>query len=192
MRRKPVLWVLVGGNGAGKSTFYKHKLAHLDIPFVNADEIAKGYAQTIDDEVTLRAAQEAQALREQLLRERRSFCMETVFSHPSKVDLLLSAKRHGYEITLVYIHLQLEDLHVNRVSQRVRAGGHDVPEERLRRRLPRLRENVSAALNFVDFAYFFDNTSAETPYQFIVKLEHGRPVQWGDTTPDWALRMIAD
>lgn len=81
------LWLLAGGNGAGKSTFYHTQLEPLGFPFVNAAIIAE-------------------QIRKDLLQQGSSFCFETVFSHHSKIDFAVQAKTSGYEIILVFIHLE--------------------------------------------------------------------------------------
>ena len=106
MKNQPQLWLLAGGNGAGKSTFYHQFLEPLGIPFVNADIIAKKIFPKSPEERSYDAAKIAEKLRANLLQEARSFCFETVFSHPSKIDFVGHAKALGYEIILVFIHLE--------------------------------------------------------------------------------------
>ena len=78
------LWLLVGGNGAGKSTFYRTRLASLGLPFVNADDVARQLFPDAPEARSYDAARVAEELRLQLVREGRSFCFETVFSHNRK------------------------------------------------------------------------------------------------------------
>ncbi len=118
--------------------------------------------------------------------ERRSFCFETVFSHPSKVEFLDKAKQAGYEITLVFIHVELAELNKRRVEHRVKHGGHNVPEDKIVSRIPRTIENVKAALKRVDFLYVFDNSSAEMPHRFLLKFEQGQLTQQKQPLPTWA------
>jgi predicted ABC-type ATPase len=81
------LWVLAGGNGAGKSTFFHLYLAGYGIPFVNADLIARDLNPEKPEEVSYHAAILADQIREDLIAQRTSFCFETVFSHESKIAL---------------------------------------------------------------------------------------------------------
>ena len=75
------LWLLVGGNGAGKTTFYRTQLQPLGMPFVNADDIARDVFPQSPEEHSYEAAKIAENLRNSLLEQGKNFCFETVFSH---------------------------------------------------------------------------------------------------------------
>ena len=100
MSQNKQLWLLAGGNGAGKSTFYHIRLAPLGIPFVNADQVAKELFPDAPEAHSYMAARVAAEMRETLLKQGRSFCFETVFSHVSKIDFVAQAKALGYEVVL--------------------------------------------------------------------------------------------
>jgi predicted ABC-type ATPase len=121
------LWILAGGNGAGKSTFYRTQLAPLGLPFVNADLLAKELYPEAPEAHSYEAARLAAELRGRLLQEGRCFCFETVFSHPSKIDFVAEAKVLGYEVILVFIHLDSVALNQARIAQRVEEGGISYP-----------------------------------------------------------------
>ena len=70
-------------------------------------------------------------LRQKLLERRVSFTFETVMSHPSKVDLLRHAQTAGYRTYLYFIATDDPEINISRVRNRVRLGGHDVPEDRI-------------------------------------------------------------
>lgn len=184
------LWLLAGGNGAGKSTFYNQFLLPTGLPFVNADILA----QQLDSEPTAttsyKAAKLAEKLRFELLRKGTSFCFETVFSHPSKIDFLASAKAAMYEIVLVYVHLQSDQLNQARVSQRVAEGGHNVPSDKIISRIPRTMRYVSDALPLVDTAQFYDNSSHAQPFLPVALLKNGVLEIQQHPLPDWATKML--
>ncbi len=184
------LWILAGGNGAGKSTFYHQFLAPTGLPFVNADILAKQLNVEQPETVSYQAAKLVEKLRFSLLQSGISFCFETVFSHPSKIDFLAKAKSLGYDITLVYIHLQSDELNQARVSQRVAEGGHDVPPDKIISRIPRTRQYVSDALPLVDRAQFYDNSSHSQPFVSVVGLNNGTLQIYQDPLPDWAAEML--
>jgi len=117
------LWILAGGNGAGKTTFYNEFLAPKGIKLVSADVIAKAINSENPENVSYEAASLAGQIREELLRKGVLFCFETVFSHVTKIDFVAKAKTMGYEIILVYIHLETSELNEARVYQRVTEGG---------------------------------------------------------------------
>src|SRR5690606_37012922 len=120
------------------------------------------------------------------LAARRSFVSETVFSHESKVALLRLARDAGYLVTL-HVVLFPEDLAVARVASRVRHGGHDVPEEKVRGRFARLWHNVVDAIPVVDQAYVYDNSRAANAFRLVAAFDHGRLVgeaAWPRWTPE--------
>lgn len=166
---RPLLLVLAGPNGAGKSTFHDAYVAPLGLPFVNADRIAlamdpPSYTPAV---AGYEAAELADVERRLLVGERKSFCMETVFSDPrgEKVRFLREAQQAGHVVILVFIGLDGPELSLGRVVQRVAAGGHDVPTVKLRKRFPRSVRNLRRALRFVDHAFLFDNNSRSVPFR---------------------------
>jgi len=189
MTEAPILLVIAGPNGAGKSTFYDHFISPLGLPFVNADRIAQSQSPMMksSDSYGYEAAKIADAARRLLLAEGRSFCMETVFSDPAgdKLKFLRTARRAGYSVILVFIGLECAELSLARVIQRVAAGGHDVPEDKLRRRFPRSLDNLREALSFVDHAFLFDNSSASTPFRPVAVWESGNLQQTFQVVPSW-------
>lgn len=184
--------MLAGGNGAGKSTFYHQYLASSGVIFINADEIARQVFRGEEESKSYEAAVMAATERDRLLSEGQSFCFETVFSHPSKIDFIAAAKAVGYQVNLVFIHLDDADLNVARVHSRVADGGHTVPEDKIRGRLLRLPENVRKAIPLCDRVMLFDNSRLDAPYRRITeKREDGT---WhrhcNGPLPPWAARLI--
>lgn len=157
---------------------------HLD--FINADVIAQ---ERWPDEPASRsydAAMVAAARRAELIEARRSFATETVFSHGSKLELVQAAVDSGYLVTL-HIVMVPEKLAVARVASRVEAGGHAVPEEKVRERYSRLWPLVASALDVADFAFVYDNSRAEAPFRVVARYEHGLTIgnpDWPAWTPD--------
>lgn len=173
--------LVVGPNGAGKSTFVAFTLAPL-LPasvFVNADEIAK---QRWPDDPTphaYEAARVAADTRSKLLELRRPFIAETVFSHPSKLDLLRAARAAGYTV-IVHVLLIPEELAVERVKHRARAGGHDVPETKIRERHCRLWPLVADAIAESDSSTVYDNSRLNGP-RIVALLSEGAII----ASPAW-------
>jgi predicted ABC-type ATPase len=185
------LWVLAGGNGAGKSTFYHTSLLkRCGVQFVNADMIARLIDPESPEQVSYEAAHLVERFRDEFLLKGISFCFETVFSHVSKIDFIAKAKAYGYHVVLVYIHLVSAGLNEARVSQRVTEGGHSVPPEKIRARLPRTMENVAVALQLVDEARLLDNSSRAEAFREIAVVRKGRCVRTVDVLPDWAEEML--
>jgi predicted ABC-type ATPase len=187
------LWVLAGGNGAGKSTFYKTSLLkRRGVLFVNADMIAKLIDPESPEEVSYDAAHLVERFRDELLVNGISFCFETVFSHASKIDFIAKAKAYGYHVVLIYIHLECLGLNEARVSQRIAEGGHSVPPQKIRTRLPRTMKNVVMAIPLVDEARLLDNSSRRNPFTEVALVRKGRRIRSSDPLPQWAVEMLRD
>lgn len=165
--------LVVGSNGAGKSTFVELTLAPLlpGSPFVNADEIAKRRWPQAPAEHAYQAARVAADTRRKLIDLGESFIAETVFSHPSKLELVDTAQAAGYTIALHAVMIP-EGLAVLRVQHRVRAGGHHVPEHKIRERYQRLWPLVAAAATRADSATFYDNSTVRGP-RIVAQLASG-------------------
>jgi len=186
------LWMLVGGNGAGKTTFYQQRLKPLGIPFINADEIAKEVFPDDPESNSYLAAKLAEKMRMQLLQEGKSFCFETVFSHPSKIDFIAQAKALGYQVVLVFIHIETSQLNIARVHQRVMDGGHSVPEEKILARIPRAMANVKKVIPLCDQVRVLDNSRLDQPYQTVLTIKHGHVHAHADDLPTWAKKLVLE
>ncbi len=192
MSKKKQLWLLAGGNGAGKSTFYHTRLAPSGLSFVNADIIAKLLYPQAPEAHSYHAAKLAEHMRLQLLQQGRSFCFETVFSHPSKIDFVAHAKALGYEIILVFIHLCDPALNQARIAQRVSEGGHHVPDDKVISRIPRTLKLIKKTLPLCDQVYILDNSRSDNPFQQLVVICNGRVTFRHDVMPDWGGELLAD
>ncbi|MBX3617514.1 AAA family ATPase [Nitrosomonas sp.] len=192
MSRKKQLWLLAGGNGAGKSTFYRTRLAPRSLSFVNADIIAKLLYPQAPEAHSYQAAKLAEQMRLQLLRHGRSFCFETVFSHPSKIDFVAQAKSLGFEIVLVFIHLGDPALNQARIVQRVSEGGHNVPYDKVFNRIPRTLKLIKKTFSLCDQVYILDNSRADNPFQQLAVIRNGQVVFGHDVMPDWCRELLAE
>ncbi|PHS70327.1 MAG: hypothetical protein COB23_04220 [Methylophaga sp.] len=192
MNKDKQLWLLVGGNGAGKSTFYRTQLESLGLPFVNADILAKKLYLEHAENKSYEAAKIAEPMRMELLQQGRTFCFETVFSHPSKIDFIASAKAMGYEIVLVFIHLENIALSQARVAQRVSEGGHSVPEDKVSSRIPRVLQNIQQVLPLCDHCYLLDNSRLDDPFQRVAEIHSGNISLKVELLPEWAKNMLID
>jgi predicted ABC-type ATPase len=181
--------LVVGPNGAGKSTFVALTLAPL-LPgsvFVNADEIAKQRWPDDPAAHAYDAALVAAETRDRLIELGRSFIAETVFSHPSKLELVRTALDAGYSVVL-HVVLVPEDLAVERVKRRVLHGGHDVPEDKIRERHRRLWTLVTTAIELADSTTIYDNSQRRGP-RIVAQLNSGVMVG-SPSWPAWAPEQL--
>lgn len=173
--------LIVGPNGAGKSTLFARAIepARPGLPFVNADLIAAARFGAEAEARSYEAAEIAARTRQALIDARLDFCAETVFSHASKLDLIAIALDGGYHVTVHVVMVPVE-LSSRRVLARVAAGGHSVPEEKIRARYERLWPNVAAIVPAADQTIFWDNADSTGPRR-VATFRRGLP----DAPPRW-------
>ena len=191
MSERPQLWILVGGNGAGKSTYHRLSLEPLGLPFVNADLLARIVFAEAPEAHSYEAAQLAERQRYQLLEQGVSFCFETVYSHPSKIDFIAHAKALGYQVIMVLIHLESTDLNQARIAGRVSEGGHNVPVDKVISRIPRLLDQVRASIPLVDVLRTYDNSSADDPFAPVFTITNGSLRLHREPLPAWAAALLS-
>lgn len=131
-----MLYIIGGCNGAGKTTASYTVLPDiLDCrEFVNADEIARGLSPFNPADVAIEAGRLMLKRIEELLAREESFSIETTLATRSYVNLVRRAHNKGYRVTLLFFWLNSPELAIQRVAERVSKGGHDIPEDIIRRR----------------------------------------------------------
>ncbi len=156
-------------------------------PDIEIEAITIKFAKSTDESSA--AAKIAENLRNSLLEQGKNFCFETVFSHPSKIDFVAKAKALGYQVVMVFVHLEQSSLNKARVHQRIETGGHAVPEEKIETRIPRTVDNVLNALPLCDDVWVLDNSSAQEPYKKVLRIQGGNMQAFIHPLPDWASRF---
>ena len=215
-RARPLVLALVGPNGSGKSsvanllrltnvragdTRFAGRLAideandEILLPMVNPDEIAKAIRRNspeLDwDVCNMRASRDAGRIREMLANARFDFGFETVGSHQSKVEFLEQLKHAGYIIGILFISTNNPKINVDRVKERHRNGGHDVPPEKVITRYERTMSLLPDYIRVADFLAAYDNSEdhergdGESPKLLLVKrgediaiTKQGRQSSW--------------
>lgn len=131
----PTLLILAGPNGADKSTVapFFVQMSGVD-EFVNADEIAKGLSAFHPESVALFAGRMALERMDQLAQARKSFAIETTLAARSDVGMIKRLRECGYVVRLVFVWLPSAEMAITRVAHRVRAGGHHIDDDVVRRR----------------------------------------------------------
>lgn len=156
-------FIFAGPNGSGKSTIISTFLQDIDVIYLNAD-----YCSRADSSIAMmpdgpEKSHRAQKVTEDQIRktisEGRSLAWETVFSHESRFRIMEYAKKNGYSIHLIYITTIDPDINVERVRTRVRAGGHDVPEKKIRARYKRSVSFLPQMILTADEVIIYDNST---------------------------------
>nr|WKN38174.1 zeta toxin family protein [Tunicatimonas sp. TK19036] len=166
------LYIIAGCNGAGKTTASYTVLP--DIleckEFVNADEIARGLSPFQPEKVSIQAGRLMLSRIKDLMMAGEDFAFETTLSTRSYVNFTKQAQEEGYKVTLLFFWLNTPDLAVKRVSSRVREGGHNIPENVIRRRYENGLQNFFTLYQpIVDIWMLIDNSGQS--YQIIAKGE---------------------
>ncbi len=158
------LYIVSGCNGAGKTTASYTVLPEIleCREFVNADEIARGLSPFNAESVAIEAGRLMLQRIEELLKEDVTFAIETTLATRSYVNLVMRAQRQGYRVNLLYFWLSSPELAMRRVAERVSKGGHDIPEEIIRRRYTAGINNLfKLFMPVVDYWAIFDNSQAD-------------------------------
>ena len=132
----PRLYIISGCNGAGKTTASYTLLPEMleCSQFVNSDEFAKGLAPFSPEKASIQASRYMVLKIRYLFRKKEDFGIETTLATRTLLKTIRQAQEEGYMVTLMYFWLNSPDLAVSRVRARVEAGGHNIPEEAIRRR----------------------------------------------------------
>lgn len=131
----------------------------------------------------------ADFFKDQYLKRHLSFSFETVFSHPAKIDILKKAQAEGFRTYMYFVATENPSVNVKRIQQRVKDGGHNVPEDKTIARYYRCLEQIRYALPYLNRAYFFDN-STEQPI-FFAEYESGKGFQLhSKLVPEWFKRHV--
>lgn len=133
---QPKLYIVSGCNGSGKTTASYTILPEMlqCSEFVNSDEFAKGLSPFSPDSASIQASRYMLLKIHYLLERKSDFGIETTLATRSLKKIVLQAQKLGYFVTVLYFWLESPDVAVSRVRARVEAGGHNVPEDTIRRR----------------------------------------------------------
>lgn len=193
--KSPELIIIAGPNGSGKTTITTQFLNHEwseGILYINPDIIAQEkFGDWNSTESILKAAQYCENLREDCLRERRSFVFETVFSAQDKIDFILRAKEAGFFIRLFFIATSSPAINASRIANRVMEGGHDVAISKIISRYQKSIINCSLIAPIVDRLYVYDNSVDNAMATLQYRLSNGLLVkQYVREIEEWAKRIL--
>lgn len=192
---RPVLIVIAGPNGSGKTSVTGKILQHEwleDSEYINPDFVARDiFGDWNNRESVLKAANYCNEWREQCLSERKSLIFETVMSAPDKVDFILRAKEAGFFVRLFFVSTKSPVINAKRVASRVLNGGHDVPITKIISRYDKSIANCIALAPYVDRLYVYDNSIDDVEARLLFRLSEGELVKrYVETLPSWAAPIL--
>ena len=192
--------VLAGVNGAGKSSIGGTRLRDVGVNYFNPDEAARIIRETTGcslEEANGRAWAEGKQRLEQAIAQRKRFNFETTLGGNTIPSLLRKAADAGLDVLIWFVGLSSPEQHIARVRARVAAGGHDIPEEKIRERWDGSQRNLIVLLPHLTELKVFDNSADADPESgeipspvLILHWERGRIVgpsrEAIAQTPEWA------
>ena len=198
MAAHPGIFVLAGTNGAGKSSIAGDVFTRNDGAYFNVDEVAKAVVRenpgmTIEEANGLAWQRGLQLLRESIERGYR-YAFETTLGGETITATLLAAAARGIKVHVWYCALATPELHLARVAARVRRGGHDIPERKIRERYDASRRNLVRLMPHLEVLRVYDNSeeSVSPRPRLILAMSRRRIVEADlETTPEWAKPIVA-
>ena len=192
---RPVLIVIAGPNGSGKTTITSKILKHEWLEgavYVNPDQVAQDrFGDWNSPEAVLQAAQYCEQQREDCLKSGQSLIFETVLSSEGKVDFIRRAREAGYFIRLFFVSTSHPTINASRIAKRVMQGGHDVPITKIISRYQKSILNCKRIASFADRVYVYDNSVDNAEARLLFRMTDGKPFKrYTDDIPLWAQAII--
>jgi predicted ABC-type ATPase len=159
----PTLIIIAGPNGAGKSTLAPFLLRDTLglMEYVNADTVALGLSAFQPETVAMEAGRIMLKRLRDLARQRADFAFETTLASRSYASWLRRLRQEGYNLHLLFLWLRSPDMAIERVKERVRVGGHNIPEAVICRRYHRgIRNFFNLYQSLVDTWVVYDNSTS--------------------------------
>lgn len=192
-KRQPVLIILAGPNGSGKTTFSAQLAAHpwgKSCRMLNADNVAEQLGDWNDAACVAQAQMMVRAQLKEALAESADIMYETVFSHPSKLDIIRQAREKGYFVRLFFICTESPRINIDRVADRFAKGGHIVPGDKVNARYTRALMYGAEALQLVQRGYVYDNSKAAMratdSFNLLFRTIDGEQVKLYSSPVEWA------
>ena len=182
----PTFTVVAGANGAGKSTLTRlGREGFQDSAVLDPDAIARSMRETgADSGSVIDAGRNVLQMAEAFLATRQSFLVETTLSGNTYLRMMSRAKALGYTVVFFYVGTTDVSINIQRIRNRVKDDGHDVPEEDQLRRYPRSFVNMKKAFALADEAALYDNSTIAGHVEVAVKGDKG--ILIFDPVPEWA------
>ena len=184
------LTIVIGANGAGKSTWSRNNRRELPAEFYDADSIAEGLG-SYDDPALQRQAREWVDRRiEGHLERGESFGFESTYSGVSRPDIVRRARALGYDIDAVLVGTQSPEINIDRVALRVRhRTGHDVPAAEIVRRWTAVQDNLARTAPLFTNILLLDNSGVHV--RMVAQAAGKEVVRYVAPLPRWAVDLVA-
>lgn len=201
----PVIFVIGGINGAGKSSVTGQYLRDRGKNYFNPDEATKRIladrGRSLEEANSL-AWKEGKDRLEAAIQNGKDFAFESTLGATTIPRLLREASEAGLEVIVWFVGLDSPEKHLERIRGRVAAGGHDIPEEKVRERWAGSRRNLIGLLPYLAELRVFDNsadrdpvTGVNPPPRELLHWKKGRilvpPPELIEATPEWAKPIVA-
>ena len=191
---KPVLIVIAGPNGSGKTTITTKILHHQwmeDAVYINPDQMAKDkFGDWNSAEAVMQSVKYCEALREECLAERKSLIFETVLSADDKLDYIRRAKDAGFFIRIFFVSTNHPTINAARIAHRVMEGGHDVPISKIISRYFKSILNCRRISRLADRTYIYDNSIDGQEAQLLFRFVDGKLFkQYVREVPEWVTKI---
>lgn len=192
---KPVLIVIAGPNGSGKTTITSKILRHEWLEgavYVNPDIIAQEkFGDWNSKDAVMQSVKYCEELREKCLHDHQSLIIETVLSAEDKIDFIKRAKEAGFFIRLFFVSTNHPSVNASRIARRVMKGGHDVPISKVITRYYKSIVNCRTASKYADRTYVYDNTVENTEAQILFRMTDGMMTkQYLSELPQWTKPIL--
>ncbi len=194
VQEKPRLIIVADPNRAGKTSITERLLMHQWMSgcvYINPDLIARDeFGDWNCQDSVIKAAQRAEAIREDCLRRGMNFAFETVLSTKEKIDFIERAVDAGFFVRLFFIGTDDPSINAKRVALRVMEGGHDVPIRKIIQRHARSLANCSVAARIVHRTYVYDNSVEDAPARLLFRASEGRLFKTYGLINPWAREVM--
>jgi len=185
INEKPTLFVFAGNNGSGKSTLRNLIGEKIGIKTsIDPDSLTRKHQRFNVKSPEIQAGKEAITLIRTYIADGNSFSMETTLSGKTSLRQIKNASKNGFEVIMFFIGLDHVDLNIARVKQRVKSGGHHIPEKDIIRREERVKRNLLKIISYLDQIIVLDNTEEQA--EMIMNFKNNSIYYAAKELPPWA------
>ncbi|MBR5983635.1 MAG: zeta toxin family protein [Bacteroidales bacterium] len=193
--KKPVLIIVAGPNGSGKTSVTSRILQHQwmeDSVYINPDIVAQErFGNWNSQEAVLKSVKYCEERRERCLSEKKSLIFETVLSADDKIEYIERAIKAGFFVRLFFVCTTSPTINASRIANRVMKGGHDVPISKIISRYQKSILNCKYIIGKVHRAYLYDNSVENADTTLLLRYAEGSIAKrYIEQLPEWAKEII--